>query len=177
MDKLPPRIQGEACVNDLAAPFSISQPAISKHLKVLEKAGLITRGREAQWRPCRLAPAPLKDASEWLDRYRRFWEESFDRLEDYLTRPMLVVSRRFTALPERLFDAWFDPKAVGTWLFATPGGVSNHVEIDARLGGGFAVHEQRVISSRLISVSIARSSVPTGSFSPSRPTSLALPLW
>ena len=60
-----------------------------------------------------------------------------------LTRPMLVVSRRFAASPERLFDAWFDPKAVGTWLFATPGGVSKHVEIDARLGGGFAVHEQR----------------------------------
>ena len=60
-----------------------------------------------------------------------------------LTRPTLVVSRRFAASPERLFDAWFDPKAVGTWLFATPGGVSKHVEIDARLGGGFAVHEQR----------------------------------
>src|ERR1700730_17160328 len=60
-----------------------------------------------------------------------------------LTRPTLVASRRFAASPERLFDAWFDPKAVGTWLFATPGGVSKHVEIDARLGGGFAVHEQR----------------------------------
>ena len=62
----------------------MSMPAISKHLKVLQRAGLIERSREAQWRPCRLAPAPLKDASDWLDRYRRFWEESFDRLEDYL---------------------------------------------------------------------------------------------
>jgi DNA-binding transcriptional ArsR family regulator len=83
MDKLPPRIQGEACVNDLAAPFSISQP-ISKHLKVLEKAGLITRGREAQWRPCRLDAAPLRDVANWLENYRRFWEASFDRLDAYL---------------------------------------------------------------------------------------------
>ena len=66
--------QGEACVNDLAAPFSISQPAISKHLKVLEKAGLVTRGREAQWRPCRLDAAPLRDVANWLENYRRFWE-------------------------------------------------------------------------------------------------------
>jgi DNA-binding transcriptional ArsR family regulator len=71
-------------VSDLAEPFEISMPAISKHLKVLRRAGLIERGREAQWRPCRLAAGPLKDASDWLDRYRRFWEESFDRLEDYL---------------------------------------------------------------------------------------------
>ena len=75
---------GETSVSELAEPFEMSLPAISKHLKVLQRAGLIERSREAQWRPCRLAPAPLKDASEWLDRYRRFWEESFDRLEDYL---------------------------------------------------------------------------------------------
>src|SRR3984885_1935898 len=75
---------GEASVTELARPFNMTMPAITKHLKVLERAGLIERGREAQWRPCRLAPAPLKDASEWLERYRRFWEESFDRLEDYL---------------------------------------------------------------------------------------------
>ena len=71
-------------MNDLAAPFSISQPAISKHLKVLEKAGLITRGREAQWRPCRLDAAPLRDVANWLENYRRFWEASFDRLDAYL---------------------------------------------------------------------------------------------
>src|ERR1700716_3813778 len=76
--------QGEACVNDLAAPFSISQPAISKHLKVLEKAGLITRGREAQWRACLLDAAPLRDVANWLENYRRFWEASFDRLDAYL---------------------------------------------------------------------------------------------
>jgi len=75
---------GETSVSELAEPFEMSMPAISKHLKVLQRAGLIERGREAQWRPCRLAPGPLKDASDWLDRYRRFWEESFDRLEDYL---------------------------------------------------------------------------------------------
>jgi DNA-binding transcriptional ArsR family regulator len=75
---------GEASVTELAEPFQMSLPAISKHLKVLERAGLIARGREAQWRPCRLAAGPLKDAADWLDHYRRFWDESFDRLEDYL---------------------------------------------------------------------------------------------
>ena len=75
---------GETSVSELAEPFEMSMPAISKHLKVLQRAGLIERGREAQWRPCRLAAAPLKDASDWLDHYRRFWEEAFDRLEDYL---------------------------------------------------------------------------------------------
>src|SRR6516162_460961 len=75
---------GEASVTELGKPFAMSLPAISKHLKVLEHAGLIARGRDAQWRPCRLAAAPLKDAAEWLEEYRRFWEESFDRLDDYL---------------------------------------------------------------------------------------------
>ena len=75
---------GEASVTELAEPFEMSLPAISKHLKVLQRAGLIARSREAQWRPCRLAAGPLKDAADWLERYRRIWEESFDRLEDYL---------------------------------------------------------------------------------------------
>jgi DNA-binding transcriptional ArsR family regulator len=75
---------GQASVTELADPFEMSLPAISKHLKVLERAGLITRGREAQWRPCRLRAGPLKDASDWLERYRHFWEQSLDRLDDYL---------------------------------------------------------------------------------------------
>jgi DNA-binding transcriptional ArsR family regulator len=75
---------GEASVTELAEPFDMSMPAISRHLKVLEKAGLIARSREAQWRPCRLEPAPLKDVSKWVERYRRMWEERFDGLEDYL---------------------------------------------------------------------------------------------
>ena len=75
---------GETSVTELAEPFRMSMPAVSKHLKVLERAGLITRGRDAQWRPCRLEPAPLRNAADWLEHYRRFWEESFDRLEDYL---------------------------------------------------------------------------------------------
>jgi DNA-binding transcriptional ArsR family regulator len=75
---------GETSVTKLAAPFEMSLPAISKHLKVLERAGLIARGREAQWRPCRLKAGPLKAAAGWLEHYRRFWEESFDRLDDYL---------------------------------------------------------------------------------------------
>ena len=75
---------GEVSVKELAEPFEMSLPAVSKHLKVLERAGLIARGREAQWRPCRLEAAPLKGVSDWVDQYRRFWEESFDRLDDYL---------------------------------------------------------------------------------------------
>jgi DNA-binding transcriptional ArsR family regulator len=75
---------GEASVTELAAPFEMSLPAVSKHLKVLEKAGLISRGRRAQWRPCRLEPEPLKEASDWLEEYRRLWEERLDRLDEYL---------------------------------------------------------------------------------------------
>jgi DNA-binding transcriptional ArsR family regulator len=76
--------QGETSMSELARPFAMSGPAVSKHLKVLEKAGLISRGREAQWRPAKLAPAPLKDVADWVSDYRRFWDESFDRLDDYL---------------------------------------------------------------------------------------------
>lgn len=76
--------KGQASVLELAEPFDMSLPAISKHLKVLERAGLVSRGREAQWRPCRLEAQPLKEASEWIDRYRELWEERFDRLDDYL---------------------------------------------------------------------------------------------
>ena len=76
---------GEATVTELAEPFAISLPAVSKHLKVLQRAGLIARGREAQWRPCRLQPEPLKDIADWVEHYRRFWEESLDRLDDYLS--------------------------------------------------------------------------------------------
>jgi len=78
--------QGPATVKELAEPFNISLPAISKHLKVLEHAGLIERGREAQWRPARLQAAPLKDVAQWLELYRQNWEESFDRLDEYLRR-------------------------------------------------------------------------------------------
>ena len=75
---------GDASVNELAEPFEMSLPAVSKHLKVLERAGLIARGREAQWRPSRLEAGPLKDAADWLEHYRHFWEESLDRLDDDL---------------------------------------------------------------------------------------------
>lgn len=75
---------GEATVNELAAPFDISLPAISRHLKVLESAGLISRGREAQWRPCRLETEPLKELAGWVERYRKFWDKSFDRMDAYL---------------------------------------------------------------------------------------------
>jgi len=75
---------GEASVTELAEPFEMSLPAVSKHLRVLERAGLISRGRHAQWRPCRLESARLKEASEWVGEYRRFWDESFQRLDDVL---------------------------------------------------------------------------------------------
>jgi DNA-binding transcriptional ArsR family regulator len=75
---------GETAVMELAKPFAMSLPAVSKHLKVLERAGLITRGREAQWRPCRIEPRALKEIDDWLEHYRRFYDESFDRLDDYL---------------------------------------------------------------------------------------------
>ncbi|MBD2742350.1 metalloregulator ArsR/SmtB family transcription factor [Coleofasciculus sp. FACHB-1120] len=76
--------KGEASVTELAEPFEMSLPAISKHLKVLERAGLIARGREAQWRPCQIKAQPLKDAMDWIEQYRQFWEERLDRLDDYL---------------------------------------------------------------------------------------------
>ena len=76
--------QGEATVTELADPFDMSMPAVSRHLKVLERAGLISRGREAQWRPARLEAAPLRDVAALVERYRRHWEENFDRLDDYL---------------------------------------------------------------------------------------------
>ena len=75
---------GEASVTELAEPFDMSLPAVSKHLKVLQRAGLIARGREAQWRPCRLAAGPLKEVADWVEHYRDFWEQSFDRLDEYL---------------------------------------------------------------------------------------------
>jgi len=85
---------GEASVNELAEPFEMSLPAVSKHLKVLERAGLIARGREAQWRPCRLQAAALKDVDAWLERYRRFWDESLDRLDDYLMKLQAKEKKR-----------------------------------------------------------------------------------
>ena len=87
-------VSGEASVTELAEPFEMSMPAISKHLKVLERAGLIARGREAQWRPCKLEAGPLKDVADWVAHYRRFWAESFDRLDDYLRDVQKKQKRR-----------------------------------------------------------------------------------
>ena len=75
---------GEKSVTDLAEPFRMTLPAVSKHLKVLQRAGLVSQGREAQWRPCKLEAKPLKDAADWIEHYRQYWDESFDRLDDYL---------------------------------------------------------------------------------------------
>lgn len=76
--------RGEATVKEIAQPFSLSPPSVTKHLKVLERAGLITRSRDAQWRPCRLRSAPLRDAAKWIEQYRQFWQQSMDRLDNYL---------------------------------------------------------------------------------------------
>src|SRR2546421_10557310 len=85
---------GEASVGVLAQPFRMSQPAISKHLKVLERAGLIAKSREAQWRLCRLEAAPLRELAEWMEPYRRFWDESFSRLDDHLRRMQEATERK-----------------------------------------------------------------------------------
>jgi DNA-binding transcriptional ArsR family regulator len=86
--------RGETSVKELARPFQISAPAITKHLKVLERAGLITRSRNAQWRPCQLNATPLRDAAQWIDHYRRFWDESFDRLDEFLQQLQAQPRRR-----------------------------------------------------------------------------------
>ena len=85
---------GEASVTELAEPFEMSMPAVSKHLKVLERAGLITRAREAQWRPCRLEPAPLQQVEDWIERHRRIWEERLDRLDDLLRELQATDKKR-----------------------------------------------------------------------------------
>ena len=85
---------GEASVTELAQPFDMSLPAITKHLKVLQRAGLITQGREAQWRPCRLQARPMREAAEWMEPYRRHWEQRLDRLEDYLRESTYKPPRR-----------------------------------------------------------------------------------
>jgi len=86
--------KGETTVNEIAKPFDISLPAVSRHLKVLEAAGLISRGREAQWRPCRLEPRALKAVDNWLSRYRRFWTESFDKMDAYLAELKAKETRK-----------------------------------------------------------------------------------
>lgn len=93
--------EGAATVTELAAPFRISLAAVSKHLKVLERAGLIVRGKRAQWRPCRLEAEPLKDATDWLEQYRAFWEASFDRLDEYLKKLQREESQRERDEPNR----------------------------------------------------------------------------
>ena len=85
---------GQTSVTELAKPFDISGPAVSKHLKVLERAGLIARSRDAQWRPCRLEAAPLQDVAKWVEHYRRFWEQRLDRLEDYLHKIQAKEKKR-----------------------------------------------------------------------------------
>jgi DNA-binding transcriptional ArsR family regulator len=89
---------GEATVNELAAPFEISLPAVSRHLKVLQKAGLVAQGREAQWRPCRITPAPLAEVADYVEEYRELWEQRLDRLEGYLARVQRTKKR---ARPKR----------------------------------------------------------------------------
>lgn len=85
---------GEASVSDLAKPFKMTLPAVSKHLKVLQRAGLVTQSREAQWRPCRLEAAPLKEVADWVERYRVYWEQTFDSLEDYLQKVQSKEKKR-----------------------------------------------------------------------------------
>jgi DNA-binding transcriptional ArsR family regulator len=85
---------GEKTVTQLAEPFRMTLPAVSKHLKVLQKAGLVSQSREAQWRPCRLEAAPLKEATEWMEKYRNYWEQSFDKLDEHLRRTQKKETKR-----------------------------------------------------------------------------------
>jgi uncharacterized protein YndB with AHSA1/START domain/DNA-binding transcriptional ArsR family regulator len=141
-------MRGEATVAELAKPFNISGPAITKHLKVLEKAGLIQRSRDAQRRPCRLNVAPLAEVSDWLAQYRQFWEARLDRLDDYVRElqaveappqmddRVLIITRLFDAPRELVFAMWTEPAHFGKW----PGPRSHptaHVELDLRPGGAW----------------------------------------
>jgi uncharacterized protein YndB with AHSA1/START domain/DNA-binding transcriptional ArsR family regulator len=153
---------GEASVTELAEPFAMSMPAVSKHLKVLERAGLVARGREAQWRPRRLDAAPLKDVDRWLEDYRRFWRESLDRLDEYLrelkeeeasgmasnesgaappspsppAERVLHIARGFDAPCEAVWKAWTDPARAARW--AGPHGfTATRLEGDLRPGGAW----------------------------------------
>jgi DNA-binding transcriptional ArsR family regulator len=105
---------GETSVMELAKPFAMSLPAVSKHLKVLERAGLIARSREAQWRPCRIEPRALKAVDDWLEHYRRFYDESFDRLDEYLTKLQAKDSPEFKAKPPKVRSAKHDRKKLGS---------------------------------------------------------------
>lgn len=95
-------VLGETSVTELAGPFAMSMPAVSKHLKVLEQAGLVTRGRAAQWRPCKIEPAALKEVDDWLEEYRRFWEARLDRLEEYLGGLQAKESHEFSSGPRKM---------------------------------------------------------------------------
>jgi uncharacterized protein YndB with AHSA1/START domain/DNA-binding transcriptional ArsR family regulator len=144
--------QGEATVNELVAPFALRQPTISKHLKVLEGAGLVTRGRQAQFRPVRLNPEPLAGAAQWLGGYRRFWEESLDQLGDYakelqhkesvmnardsLAELELIVIRDFDVPAPFLFEAYSKPEHLKRW-FGPKGYPLTLCEVDFRVGGRY----------------------------------------
>ena len=151
---------GAATVKELSAPFAISGPAISKHLRVLERAGLIARGREAQWRPCRLEAAPLQEVAEWAEGYRRFWEESYDRLDEYLkylqreesrmttaesgalsvTTPSdteIVVTRAFEAPRDLVWQAYTEPEHMRQWMRGSEGWVMPVCEMELRPGGAY----------------------------------------
>jgi uncharacterized protein YndB with AHSA1/START domain/DNA-binding transcriptional ArsR family regulator len=159
---------GETSVIELGKPFAMSLPAVSKHLKVLERAGLIQRGRAAQWRPWRLVAGPLKDAADWLDEYRRYWEESFDRLDDYLKElrtkdkrilrgkekkmaagsnavvaepqeHVLVIERIFDAPRDLVYKCWTESEHLRRWT--GPRGFSTIVHAyDFRPGGHLRLH-------------------------------------
>jgi uncharacterized protein YndB with AHSA1/START domain/DNA-binding transcriptional ArsR family regulator len=126
---------GEATVNELAVPFPISVQAVSQHLQVLERAGLIERGKTAQLRPSRLRGAPLKDATEWLERYRRFWDVGFDRMEERLAAGF-TVTRVFDAPRESVWREWTEPEAFADWFGGPESEVPlESVAMDVRPGG------------------------------------------
>ncbi len=180
---------GERSVNELAKPFKITLPGISKHLKVLERAGLITRSRNAQWRPCRLEARPLKEVATWVDHYRRFWEESFDRLDEYLqqlqkqeeekcpqtlisiTEPadrVLVITRIFDAPPSLVFQAWTQHEHLVRWC-APHGFTITYSEGDVRPGGRWRSSMRAPTASIIASAASTARSSPTSAWSSPTP--------
>jgi uncharacterized protein YndB with AHSA1/START domain/DNA-binding transcriptional ArsR family regulator len=138
--------KGDATVNELAAPFAISLQAVSKHLKVLERAGMITRGRSAQLRPSRLQGKPLKEAVDWLETYSRFWQAGFDRLDERMQRtsegpdPGITITRVFDAPRERVWKEWTEPERFSDWFGGPESDVPlSTVSMDVRPGGALSL--------------------------------------
>lgn len=150
-------MEGEASVKIIAKPFSMSMVAVTKHLKILERAKLIKRSKNAQLRPSHLQAGPLKEASNWIQQYRQFWNESFDKLDEYIeelqkkekimsetdqsneSKPELTITRVFNATPSQVYKMWTEPEHIAKW-YGPKGFTVPEAKIDLRVGGEFLIH-------------------------------------